>query len=773
MLDWLIKYPATIFQNSNISFKIRLPGLIIFIILIALIAAAIWSYRITINQTNGRNRGFLICLRSSILMVTAIALLKPFMMIYQTDPDTSYLAILADSSKSMQVVDMPDGQSRMEVTNQLLFDPDQGILEKLNQKFKTRLFTFDSQLKRINSTEITSAEGEATHFPEAINQVVEDLKGVPLSGIVVFSDGADKSGVDISKLALQMRDRKLPIHAVGIGALENFQDLEILRVDAPRMAEEDFPVDIWVTVVRKGYQEKKTTIRLVDKNRVIKSQAINLDKTHRILRIPIKFIPRNSGTQKFIVEIPTEKDEVISQNNAKKFLIKVSPSKRGKILFVDGRPRQEFAFIKRALKKDPNIQVIDRYITDDKHFGGTQQGERSFGLYPDTIEDLFDYDAIIFGSINASKFTKEQLKNTARFVQTRGGGFLMLGGSDSLGHAEAESSYINTPIAQILPVELQLGTPVINSANQKRQRQPQQSPTPGYQIKLTAEGKIDSLLTLSNNSKDNLDKWKSLPNLLGYSQVRRAKPGAVVLAIHPRDRNEFGNRILIATHNYNAGRVMVFTPHSSWRWKMLSPKDDDRYQRFWRQIAKWLITQPKDRLILDIAKTSYLPKEPVILKASALDQNFEPTDKAKIRAVITGKNGKKDEVKLDSVLGDPGSYTGRFLPQKRGDYKVNLIGNLAGKNLGNQDGLFEVATSDVEYSDAKLNEQLLKDIARLSGGQYYTIDQIDEMVEKIPLVESSTSKIVEEDLWDIPLVFVIITLLFSIEWLWRKRIGLV
>jgi len=61
----------------------------------------------------------------------------------------------------------------------------------------------------------------------------------------------------------------------------------------------------------------------------------------------------------------------------------------------------------------------------------------------------------------------------------------------------------------------------------------------------------------------------------------------------------------------------------------------------------------------------------------------------------------------------------------------------------------------------------------LSGGRYYTINQINEMVEQIPLVESSTSKIIEEDLWDIPLVFVIITLLFSIEWLWRKRVGLV
>tara|TARA_B100001105_G_C22397002_1_gene447271 strand:+ start:1548 stop:3869 length:2322 start_codon:yes stop_codon:yes gene_type:complete len=773
MLDWLIKHPATIFQNGDISFKIQLPGLIILIILIALTATAMWSYRITVNQTDGKTRGFLICLRSSILMLTAIALLQPFMMVYHTDPDASYLAILADSSKSMQVVDMLDGQSRIEVTNQLLFDPNHGILEKLNQKFKTRLFTFDNQLKRINSTEITSTEGEATHFPNAINQVIDDLKGVPLSGIVIFSDGADKSGVDISKLALQMRDRKLPIHAVGIGNPENFRDLEISRVDAPRVAEEDFPIDIWVTVTRKGYQEKKTTIRLLDKNRVIKSQVINLDKTHPTLRIPIKFIPRNPGTQKFIVEILTEKDEAIPQNNAKKFLIKVSPSKRGKILFVDGHPRQEFAFIKRALEKDPNIRVIDRYLTDNNHFGGTQQGEKNFGLYPNTKEDLFNYDGIIFGSIEASQFTKDQLENTAKFVQIRGGGFLMLGGSNSLGNAEVESSYINTPIAQILPVELQLGTPAINSANQKRQRSPKQSSPLGYQVKLTAEGKIDSLLTLSNTPKDNLNKWNSLPNLLGYSQVIRAKPGAVVLAVHPWDQNEFGNRILLATHNYNAGRVMVFTPHSSWRWKMLSPKDDDRHQRFWRQIAKWLITQPKAQLTLDIAKTSYFPKEPVILKASALDQNFEPTDKAKIRAVITDESGKKNEVKLDPVLGDLGSYTARFLPHKRSNYKVNLIGNLAGKNLRNQDGLFEVAASDAEYSDAELNEQSLKNIARLSGGRYYTINQINEMVEQIPLVESSTSKIIEEDLWDIPLVFVIITLLFSIEWLWRKRVGLV
>ena len=76
----------------------------------------------------------------------------------------------------------------------------------------------------------------------------------------------------------------------------------------------------------------------------------------------------------------------------------------------------------------------------NNHFGGTQQGEKNFGLYPNTKEDLFNYDGIIFGSIEASQFTKDQLENTAKFVQIRGRGFLMLGGSNSLGNAEVESS---------------------------------------------------------------------------------------------------------------------------------------------------------------------------------------------------------------------------------------------------------------------------------------------------------------------------------------------
>ena len=158
-------------------------------------------------------------------------------------------------------------------------------------------------------------------------------------------------------------------------------------------------------------------------------------KTERVL---LKFIPREAGTQKFEVHAELGEMEAVPQNNTKTFLLKVAPTKRVKILFVDGRPRAEFAAIKRALTNDPNIQLTDRVLTNvtdgKQYYFGTRTGTiDEFDFYPDDKEILFDFDAIILGNVDASQFTPSQLEHTVEFVRTRGGGLLMLGGSSSLG----------------------------------------------------------------------------------------------------------------------------------------------------------------------------------------------------------------------------------------------------------------------------------------------------------------------------------------------------
>jgi len=304
----------------------------------------------------------------------------------------------------------------------------------------------------------------------------------------------------------------------------------------------------------------------------------------------------------------------------------------------------------------------------------------------------------------------------------------------------------------------------------------------GYKLQLTPEGKVETLMALADLPTENLERWQILPTLKGYSKVKHAKAGALVLAEHPTDRNEFGKRILIATHNYNAGRVMVFTPHTSWRWQMLPSHEDgdqrfwrqaDSPERFWRQVAKWLTTAPKEHIKLDIAKTAYALKEPVVIEVTATDQQFQPTNNAKIRAVVLDETGKRRELKLEQVLGKDGRYTARFIPNRYGEYTVTATGTLDGENLGEQQTLFEVKTSYAEFSNAELNVALLKTLAEGSGGKYYTLEEASQLVNQIPLVESATSKITDVDIWDMPLIFGLVIALLGFEWFLRKRGGLV
>ncbi len=791
MFEKMMKYPIEVFQEGNFSFGVPLPGLLIAVLLVALFAATIWAYRSTQGRTRRGFRGLLIFLRAVVLCFLAFCLLKPFLTIYQTSPDDSYLLVMVDQSKSMQITDSPDATTRLHRANELLFGEGDGLLEKLDAKFKVRLFEFDTTSKRIPSEALKRADGENTDIPQAINEALDDLQGIPLSGAVLLTDGADRSGTDITKFAMQIREQKLPIHTVGIGSEAGNPDLEIVKVDVPRSAEEDFPVEMWVTLKRKGFNGKKVNVQLTSNGRILKTESVDMDKgtswmgqlrvtedpsDTKTERVSLRFTPQQAGTQRFEVHAELGEVESVPQNNTKTFLLKVAPTKRVKILFVDGKPRSELGFIKRALKNDPNIQLTDRFLTnistDKQLYGGTRsEASHTFGFYPDEKEMLFDFDAIILGNVDASEFTRAQLENTLEFVRTRGGGLLMLGGSSSLANHELSGAYINTPIAQCLPVELELGSPPAPLA--PRRRGSQSSENEGYKLQLTPDGKVETLMALANSPIENAERWMRLPTLMGYSKVKRAKAGALVLAEHPTDRNEFGNRILIATQNYNAGRVMVFTPHTSWRWRMHTPHEDDSYERFWRQVAKWLTTAPKEHIKLDIAKTAYSLKEPVVIEVTATDPQFELTNNAKLRAVVVDETGKRKEIKLEQVLGKDGFYTARFIPNRYGEYTVTATGTLNGENLGEQQSLFEVRTSYAEFSNAELNTAFLKTLAEGSGGEYYSIEKAPQLVNQIPLVESATSKITDVDIWDMPLIFGAVIALLGFEWFLRKRGGLV
>ena len=177
-----MKYPIDVFREGDFSFGVPIPGLLIFVLMVGLVAATIWAYRSTKGRTGRIFHGFLIVLRTLVLCFIAFCLLKPFLTIYQNNPDDSYLLVMVDRSKSMQITDSEDSTSRLDQANQLLFgeNPEEGVglIDKLNaNQFKTRLFAFDTDTKRIPDEVLTDAEGENTNIPNAVTEALEDMQG--------------------------------------------------------------------------------------------------------------------------------------------------------------------------------------------------------------------------------------------------------------------------------------------------------------------------------------------------------------------------------------------------------------------------------------------------------------------------------------------------------------------------------------------------------------------------------------------------------------------
>ena len=107
----------------------------------------------------------------------------------------------------------------------------------------------------------------------------------------------------------------------------------------------------------------------------------------------------------------------------------VSDAKR-KILYVEGEPRWQFRFLRRAEEDDPSVTIVSMLRTSENKIyrqGVSSPDELADG-FPTKAEDLFGYSGIIIGSVAADYFTATQQELIREYVDRRGGGVLFLGG---------------------------------------------------------------------------------------------------------------------------------------------------------------------------------------------------------------------------------------------------------------------------------------------------------------------------------------------------------
>jgi hypothetical protein len=184
-----------------------------------------------------------------------------------------------------------------------------------------------------------------------------------------------------------------------------------------------------VSLTQRGYAGQPAKLTVRDGAKALAEREITLAADGRIQTEPLFFSAGAAGAKSLTFGIDPLPGEENPANNAVARPILVSDAKR-RILYVEGEPRWEYKFIRRAEAEDPTVQLVSMLRTSENKIyrqGISDPGELAGG-FPVRPEDLFGYAGIIIGSVDAGYFTPLQQELLREYVDRRGGGILFLGG---------------------------------------------------------------------------------------------------------------------------------------------------------------------------------------------------------------------------------------------------------------------------------------------------------------------------------------------------------
>ena len=600
-----------------------------------------------------------------------------------------------------------------------------------------------------------------TSLAEGLKQVTQALKGLPLSGLILISDGGDNSRQDPIRAAQILKALDIPVFTVGLGQTTILKDREITRVTAARTVMEESIFNVNVTVRNRGYAEEEFDILIEEGDRIVASKQVRAGRTHATQRYTLELTAEDEGPRVYVVRIPEEEDETIIQNNRRAFLVN-KERKKSDVLYIEGHPRNEYKFIRRAVEGDKTLRLVTYLKTGPQKFlrQGIGSAQELANGFPDKKEDLYKYAAIVFGDIPKSFFSADQLAMTREFVSERGGGFLMLGGMTAF-----EERFFDSPIADVLPVTL---PDPAQLPSQLRERAGGEK----FSLRLTVEGEHTAMLRLGLDGPMNRQLWQKMPQLQGINVTGRVKPGATVLAVHPTLSLRNEPLPVIAYQRYGRGRSMVVTTASTWRWQMLLPHEDMSHERFWRQVLRWLAAPAPSLVELSFDKDSYGGGEQVNVRVRVSDSTYTPINDATVWLKLTDSAATIQDVPLEWAIDDEGIYTGAFNVHTDGIHKIDVTATSPSGEVQEASTHFLVVDPIVEFIDAGLDTALLKTMAGVSGGRFYMDNNADRLAKDLKHLQKVVAVDVEQNIWNLPIVLLLLFGLFALEWLIRRRKGM-
>jgi hypothetical protein len=596
------------------------------------------------------------------------------------------------------------------------------------------------------------------------------------TAVVILSDGLHNIGSSPFETAKLMSGRDIPIHTVGFGSVTPPPDLAVIDVETPAKVLKDDRVrgsvtlkdnltpgtpfkiviqdDLNQTVWEESFSGMNANRRRVDFDFSVekmveeKISALGLDNSVVVNAVPFRMK----------VRVEPVEGEARDDNNILSFAFDAI-TKKNNMLIVDGRPRWETRYLHNLFERDERWGVTVAFAGPGSDDGTLPRGEEG-DVFPADKKTLFSYDLLVFGEISQDLFEEEELEWIRDFVANRGGGILLLDGPRQKFREFARDE--TNPVASLLPVKW-------NEDGPKRLA-PQA-------LRLTELGSSTSALFLHPSAERSAELWGYLPKP-GWVAPTEALPGTDVHLEATLDEKGEESVPLLVSRTVGAGKVLYAGFDGTWRWRF--EVADKYHQRYWHQIASWIMETPfavSDELVaIDPGASTYRPGESADLRIRVRDREGKPLDdpKAEVEALIwrEGKIVATVPMKTDPDSG--GLFRGETPALTPGEHEVTVrvSGLFEEDELRTKVEFLVQESESPELATLICKEDLLREVAKISGGTYLREEQIGRLNDLLKPISSGRLVKKEIALWQSYWWFLPIILLLGLELFLRKRAGM-
>jgi len=777
LFEFLFKYSRETFARSEFLFASGWPDwLLVALIIVAALALGASLLR-NRHDLPWLKLGVIGALELALVATLLVMLWRPALLTQTLRAGENTVAILLDTSASMSYGE--GERSRLQLAVEAIQND---TLPDLESQFDVELLGFAGQSYTLPSLDEVPVPGPRTDIGQALLGVERGASAGALAAIVLVSDGGDNSGaLDPARLA-EIASFGVPVHTLGVGREVLEEDLELEDVRLAPQSSAGATVSAQVSI-RHG-QGALAQLKVYDGDAILATESIQLPDEPGVTTRWIDLEVGEAGIRDLRFAIDAIPGETNLINNEQLRPLEV-PERRRSIFYFEGEPRWEYKFIRRAFDEESAVRIatLIRTTPNKDYRQGLSSGEELEEGFPTEAADLFAYDAIIIGSLEAAALTEAEQQMLYDFVSERGGTLLMLGGPRGL----ADGGWGATRVGELLPAELPL----------TEERTFARADEFAEAFAVLPAGTPSLITRLDANDEVNAGIWAAMPALADLQMIspESLKPGAETLL----EANYLDETWpLLFRHRFGQGTAYILATSGTWRWQMLLDHTDMKHETFWRQLAQALTASVPEPVTLSTERVYYGDESAVTFRADVRDREYAPATDATVSLQVDFPGGAVETLTMEAVPGVPGRYESTIDAVPTGIYRVVAEATMAGETTADAttadattadsttaDSTTAAATTaDAEFLgrsrlairredgisehfQVQQNRALLERVAAATGGRYFTLDEADEIPEA---VQFSDAGIIERrllELWNMPFFFLLLVGLKSGEWLLR------